>query len=168
MSAHHDLAVIHYVKFPQWRCSQQFWMLQRYFKTMSGGLWAVLIPQYCTCSIDGHAMIWRSSPLYSSWSKASSLWNTCWMLFCGKSHPVTECWREIHTTFPSGLRSLTILFPCQQENFVSLSFSFTWHLDEPYTARTKISLLEFNHDDKCIAKRTISEPSLNKRFTPRG
>lgn len=65
----------------------------------------------------------------------------------GKSHPITECWREINTTFPSGLCPLTILFPCQPQNLVSLSFSFTWHLDEQYTGGTKISLLEFNHTD---------------------
>lgn len=115
-------------------------------------LWAVIILQFCTCSIDGHAMIWRSSPLYSSWRKACSLWNTCWMLFCEKSHPIIECWREINTTFPSGLCPLSILFPCQQQNFASLSFSFTWHLDEQYTGSTKISLLGFNHTDKLQLK----------------
>lgn len=41
-------------------------------------------PVSCTCSVEGQAMIWRSSPLYSSTSKACSLRKTCWMLFCGR------------------------------------------------------------------------------------
>lgn len=34
-----------------------------------------------TCSIEGQAIIWRSSLLNSSFSKAWSFWNICWMLF---------------------------------------------------------------------------------------
>lgn len=57
-----------------------------------------------TCSVDGHAMIWRSSPLYSSCSRACSLWNTCWMLFCGQTrdggkkkgnHKKPTCYRAL-------------------------------------------------------------------------
>lgn len=34
-----------------------------------------------TCSIEGQAIIWRSSLLNSSFNKAWSFWNICWMLF---------------------------------------------------------------------------------------
>lgn len=61
------------------------------------------------------------------------------------SHPVTECRRKINTKFPSGLCPLTVLFPCQPQQFCFSHSAFTWHLDEQYTASTKIPLLEFNH-----------------------
>lgn len=110
-----------------------------------------------TCSIDGHAMIWRSSPLYSSWSKACSLWNICWMLFCWKekkrSHPITERWKEINTAFPSGLCPPHYLVSMSTTKFCfSLPFRLTWDLDEQYTGSTKISLLEFNHADNLQLK----------------
>lgn len=120
MSAHHDLVSICYKKK---KCFTTEVALSS-FECCSS-----IVPLCCTCSVDGHAMIWRSSPLYSSWSKECNLWNTCWMLFCGKkSHPVTECWREINTRFPSGLRPLTILFPCQP-----LEFCFVSHWASPGT-----------------------------------
>lgn len=43
-----------------------------------------------TCSIEGQAMIWRSSLLYSSWITVCSLWNTCWMLFCWRKQQVSQ------------------------------------------------------------------------------
>lgn len=42
------------------------------------------------CSIEGQAMIWRSSLLYSSWITVCSLWNTCWMLFCWRKQQVSQ------------------------------------------------------------------------------
>lgn len=119
------------------------------------------LPVSCTCSVEGQAMIWRSSPLYSSTSRACSLRKTCWMLLCGRGgggnknpHLVTECRRKINTKFPSGLCPLTILFPCQQQQFCFSHSAFTWHLDEQYTACTKIPLLQFNH--RCRGKKVQS------------
>lgn len=64
-----------------------------------------------TCSVDGHAMIWRSSPLYSSCNRACSLWKTCWMLFCEQSREkgnggkkadlLASAGGKINKTFPS-------------------------------------------------------------------
>lgn len=124
------------------------------------------LPVSCTCSVEGQAMIWRSSPLYSSTSRACSLRKTCWMLFCGRggggeSHLVTDCWRKINTKFPSGLCPLTILFPCQQQQFCFSHSAFTWHLDEQYTASTKIPLLQFNHG--CRGKGAICESKSRPR-----
>lgn len=120
------------------------------------------------CSIDGHAMIWRSSPLYSSWSKACSLWNTCWMLFCGKSHPITVCWREINTTFPFGLRCLTILFPCQLQNFVSFFLArslIQLHLAPWWTVHRQHK--DFSIKSSITAKDTISKPKFKQKAQPK-
>lgn len=89
MSAHSACADTRYLMliYSKFACSS-FWMLSQYYLNYPKPPKAVLIPQCCTCSIDGHAMIWRSSPLYSSWSKPCSLWNTCWMLFCRKKKSI--------------------------------------------------------------------------------
>lgn len=52
-----------------------------------------------------------------------------------KSHPVTECWRKIKAKFPSGLCPLTILLPCQPQQFGSVSFSF--HLAQWWTVHSQ-------------------------------
>lgn len=119
---------------------------RRYFWRVVGSVIEICqLPASCTCSVEGQAMIWRSSPLYSSTSRACSLRKTCWMLFCareGKKDPVvTECQGKINPKFPSGLCPLTILFPCQRQHFGFSHSAFTWHLDERYTVPRKIPLL---------------------------
>lgn len=52
-----------------------------------------------------------------------------------KFHPVTECWRKIKAKFPSGLCPLTILLPCQPQQFGSVSFSF--HLAQWWTVHSQ-------------------------------
>lgn len=106
-------------------------------------------PVSWTCSVEGQAMIWRSSPLYSSTSKACSLRKTCWMLFCGRGgkNPIQllSAGGKLKLNFHLASVPSLSCYHVNRNNLVLSHSAFTWHNDEQYTASTKISLLEFNH-----------------------